>query len=254
MPDLKYDADAERLEAEHTHEAIQERISAEQDHNYLRDAVLGAIDGAVTTFAVVCGVVGGQLHGSVALLLGFANLFADGFSMAVGNFEGTKSEADLIDRARAIESRHIDQVPEAEAREIREIYRQKGFEGEVLDQIVEVVTDDRELWLDTMVTEEWGLSLDAPNPYVAGLVTFGAFCLAGLVPLVPFLFGSLSPDQTFLVSIVATGLTFLIIGLLKGKFTDTPMLQSGALTVLTGGGAAAVAYVVGYLLRGLAGG
>ncbi|MFB6374968.1 MAG: VIT1/CCC1 transporter family protein, partial [Bradymonadaceae bacterium] len=73
MPDLKYDPDRERLEAEHTPDAIRERIAGEQEHSYIRDAVLGAIDGAITTFAIVCGVVGGALPSSVAVVLGFAN-------------------------------------------------------------------------------------------------------------------------------------------------------------------------------------
>jgi VIT1/CCC1 family predicted Fe2+/Mn2+ transporter len=251
MTKLKYDPDDEQLRQEHTDEAIQARIRSGQEHNYLRDGVLGGIDGAVTTFAVVCGVVGGQLPGSVVILLGFANLFADGFSMAVGNFEGTKSERDLVERARDIERRHIQRVPEAEAEEIREIYRQKGFEGEVIEDIVEVICDDEELWVDTMVSEEWKLPLETPSPYRAGLVTFAAFCVAGLVPLVPYFIGALEPTQMFLVSSIATALTFLGIGLLKGKLSDVPMVKSGLSTLLTGGGAAVVAYVVGYLLRGV---
>ena len=251
MANLTYDADRETLESEHTAEAIQERITEGQDHSYIRDAVLGGIDGAVTTFAVVCGVVGGQLPGSVAVLLGFANLLADGFSMAVSNFEGTDSQRDLIDRAHRIEKRHIEEIPEAEVEEIREIYRQKGFGDELLDEIVEVVTGDEKLWVETMVTEEWGLPLESPDPLRAGLVTFAAFCAAGLVPLAPFLFGGLGPTQTFTVSVAATGVTFLGIGLLKGVYTDVPTLRSGVSTLLTGGGAAASAYLVGYLLRGI---
>jgi VIT1/CCC1 family predicted Fe2+/Mn2+ transporter len=251
MPDLEYEADDERLREEHTSEAIRERISQDQTQSYLRDGVLGGIDGAVTTFAVVCGVVGGQLPGSVVILLGFANLFADGFSMAVGNFEGTKSESDLVERARHIERRHIDRVPESETEEIREIYRQKGFEEDLVEDIVEVITDDRELWVDTMVSEEWKLPLQTANPYRAGAVTFGAFCLAGLVPLVPYTLSSLEPSQMFLVSSVATAITFLAIGLIKGRVTNIPVLKSGLSTLLTGGGAAVVAYVVGHLLRGV---
>ncbi|MGM0559053.1 MAG: VIT1/CCC1 transporter family protein [Myxococcota bacterium] len=251
MAKLHYDPDDQRLQEEHTDEAIAARIRAGQEHNYLRDGVLGGIDGAVTTFAVVCGVVGGQLPGSIVILLGFANLFADGFSMAVGNFEGTKSERDLVERARDIERRHIERVPEAEADEIREIYRQKGFEGDVIEDIVEVICSDKELWIDTMVSEEWKLPLDTPNPYRAGLVTFAAFCLAGLVPLVPYFLSALEPTQMFVVSSVATAFTFLGIGLLKGRLSDISMVKSGLSTLLTGGGAAVVAYVVGYLLRGI---
>ena len=255
MPDLKYNADADRLKAEHAQEVIQDRIAQEKDHSYIRDAVLGAIDGAVTTFAVVCGVVGGQLPASVAVLLGFANLFADGFSMAVGNFEGTKSESDMIERAREIEAHHIREVPESEIEEIREIYRQKGFEGSIVDEIAETITSDEELWIDTMVTEEWGLPLESPNPYRAGVVTFGAFVAVGLVPLTPFVFyQSSTVSGMFLTSVIATGIAFFAIGLLKGKYTESPVVQSGVTTFLTGGGAAAVSYLVGYLLRGIAGG
>jgi VIT1/CCC1 family predicted Fe2+/Mn2+ transporter len=254
MPELEYDADEETLHAEHTPEAIRERIEAGQDHNYIRDGVLGAIDGVVTTFAVVCGVVGGDLNASVVVLLGFANLFADGFSMAVSNFEGTKSEQDMIERARRIEERHIEKVPEREVEEIKEIYRQKGFEGELLSDIAEVVTSDEELWVDTMVTEEWGLPLDSPSPYRAGGVTFGAFCLAGVVPLVPFTVMSAPSLTMFAISSVATGIAFLLIGYLKGVYTETSTLRSAVTTLLTGGGAAGVAYLVGYLLRGVAGG
>ncbi|MFB6265104.1 MAG: VIT1/CCC1 transporter family protein [Bradymonadaceae bacterium] len=254
MTDLTYDPDPETLKAEHSKEAIEARVSADKQHSYVRDAVLGAIDGSVTTFAMVCGVMGGQLDGSVAVLLGFAKLFADGFSMAVSNFEGTKSESEIIERAHDIERRHIEEIPDAEVAEVREIYRQKGFDEETIDRIVEVVTEDEELWIETMITEEWQLPLESPNAYWAGGVTFAAFCVAGLVPLVPFVWPGLGPDATFAVSAAATGATFVAIGLVKGKFTDVSMLRSGLTTLLTGGGAAATAYLVGYLLRGLVGG
>ena len=90
------------LEAEHTPAAVAARIAADAKHWYLRDFVYGAIDGSVTTFAIVSGVVGAELSVRVILILGFVNLLADGFSMAVSNYLGTKADHQIVERARAI--------------------------------------------------------------------------------------------------------------------------------------------------------
>jgi VIT1/CCC1 family predicted Fe2+/Mn2+ transporter len=74
----------------------------------IEDFVYGAIDGSVTTFAVVAGVVGAALSPSIILILGFANLFADGFSMAIGNYLGTKSQKEYIEKERKREEWEIE--------------------------------------------------------------------------------------------------------------------------------------------------
>ena len=112
------------------------------------------------------------------------NLLADGFSMAVSNYLGTKADRQLVDKARKIEEHHINVIPEGEKLEIREIFRQKGFEGELLDQIVESVCENRKLWVDTMIQDEWGLSLSGSSPFKAASVTFIAFCIAGAVAII----------------------------------------------------------------------
>ena len=131
--------------------SVRERLAARRQHNYLGDAVLGAIDGCVTTFAVVASAVGAGFSGVVVIVLGLANLLADGFSMAVGNYLGVKSEPERVERARRAEQHHIDGVPEGEREEIRQIFERKGFGGDVLEKIVEGITRDRRLWVDTML-------------------------------------------------------------------------------------------------------
>ena len=145
------------LEHGHHPGEIAERLEKGPKASYLRDLVYGGIDGTVTTFAIMAGVVGADLSAGVVIVLGIANLLADGFSMAAANYSSTKTEIEEYEQIRRMEERHVDLAPEGEREEIRQIFRAKGFEGEALDSAVEVITEHRELWIDTMMTEEHGM-------------------------------------------------------------------------------------------------
>lgn len=237
------------LAQDHRPEVVRSRLESLTRHSYLGDAVLGGIDGCVTTFAVVAGTVGGGFSGAVAIVLGFANLLADGFSMAVSNYQATKSQREFLAKARRTEEKHVELVPDGEREEIRQIFAAKGFSGPVLEEIVTVITGDRKLWIDTMLTEEHGLQLNGPSPLRAGLATFGAFILVGLIPLVPFLIPGLDPHSTFFASSVVTALAFFGIGAAKGVVLERAPLRSGLETFGVGGVAALIAYGVGWWLR-----
>ncbi|HEX3281048.1 MAG TPA: VIT1/CCC1 transporter family protein [Pyrinomonadaceae bacterium] len=237
------------MEHEHTIEAIEDRLSAGPRHNYLRDWIYGGIDGSVTTFAVVTGVVGAQLSPIIIVIMGFANLLADGFSMAASNFLGTKAEHDDMQRLEAIEHRHIELAPEGEREEVRQIFARKGFTGADLDRVVELITSDRERWVQTMLADEYGLPQEARSPWLAALSTFSAFLVCGLAPLVPFLLGMKS---AVLFSTILTGAVFFLIGSVKSRWSSASWWRSGLSTFLVGGIAAALAYAVGLLLKSLA--
>ena len=238
------------MEHEHTVAAIGERLAAGPRHNYLRDWIYGGIDGSVTTFAVVTGVVGAALSPVVIVIMGFANLLADGFSMAASNFLGTKSEHDDMLRLATIEHRHIEVAPEGEREEVRQIFAAKGFDGADLERVVELITSDRDRWVRTMLTEEYGLPLEPRSPWLAALMTFSAFIVCGVVPLVPFLFRM---PNAFGISILLTGTVFFIIGSIKSRWSTIGWWRSGLSTLVVGGIAAALAYAVGVVLRRLAG-
>src|SRR5215203_7022243 len=108
----------DELHQEHTHEAIARRIAAATQHNYLGDFILGAVDGAVTTFAIVAGGAGANLSNGVVLVLGLANVLADGVSMAAGNYLKARSDLQLLERFRRMEEMHIEQIPQGEREEI----------------------------------------------------------------------------------------------------------------------------------------
>ncbi|AMX03802.1 VIT1/CCC1 transporter family protein [Microbulbifer thermotolerans] len=238
---------------EHRRENIARRLQRKPRSQKVSDFVLGAIDGCVTTFAVVSGAFGAGFSPLVILVMGFANLLADGFSMAVSNFEAVDAQRKHLAAARRTEERHIALVPEGEREEIRQIFANKGFSGETLESIVTTITADRELWIETMLTEEYGLGQERVSPLVSALVTFTAFVFIGVVPLTPFLFSSLEQQVQFNISALLAGLMFFVIGMLKSLVYARPVLRSGFSTLLLGGAAAALAFLIGYWLRALFG-
>ena len=238
------------MEHEHSAEAIKRRLAEGPKHNYLRDWIYGGIDGSVTTFAVVSGVAGARLSPWVILVMGFANLFADGFSMAASNYLGTKAEHDDLRRLEAVENRHIDMAPEGEREEVRQIFQQKGFAGEDLRRIVQLITADRGRWVRTMLTEEYGLPHEVRSPWIAALSTFISFFICGLIPLLPYLFDF---THAFVLSLIVTGAIFFAIGSAKSRWSTSSWLRSGVVTLFVGAIAASLAYVAGVVLRTLAG-
>jgi len=236
------------MEHEHSPDAIRKRLDTGPTHNYLRDWIYGGIDGSVTTLAVVTGVAGAQLSNWIILALGFANLFADGFSMAASNYLGTRAEHDDWRRLEQIENRHIELAPDGEREEVRQIFERKGFEGNDLRRIVDLVTADRERWVRTMLTEEYGLPQEVRSPWIAAISTFTAFLICGLVPMLPYLFGT---EHSLAVSVTLTAIVFVTIGSIKSKWSTSSWWNSGLTTLLVGAIAASLAYAAGVIVKRL---
>ena len=217
------------------------------------DFIYGSIDGAVTTFAIVAGVVGASLSPGIILILGFANLFADGFSMAAANYQASKARNEYIEMKRKQEEWEIDNLEEQEKDEIREIYTKKGFKDELLEEIVRIITSRRKVWVDTMMKEELGLIEDEKKPLDSSISTFIGFNLIGLIPLVPFMtfmaIGVEPNSEAFFYSAIFVVSAFFIVGVVKGKIVKKSKISSGIYTLIIGGTAATVAYLVGYGLN-----
>jgi VIT1/CCC1 family predicted Fe2+/Mn2+ transporter len=234
------------LEHDHTAAGIAARLARGPRVSYLRDWIYGGIDGAVTTFAIVAGSIGANLSARVILILGIANLIADGFSMAAANYSGTKAEHDDYDRLRKMEERHIDREPGGETEEIRQIFKAKGYRGEELEQMTALITSRRTVWVETMLAEEHGVSNGLHDPLKSAMATFSAFVVCGAVPLVPFVAGLPASAMT---AAIATGIVFFAIGSAKSKWSTQGWLRSGLETLSIGLAAAGLAWAAGHLLE-----
>lgn len=164
---------------------------------FLGQFVYGAIDGSVTTFAVVAGAAGASLNNKVIIILGIANLVADGFSMGASAYLSAKSQRDLKVR----DNGHHDH-------------------GE--------------------------------TPISDGMATFMAFVVVGFIPVLVYVLAELvglgASDNLFPIAAFITGATFMSIGILKASITKTNPLVEGLETLLLGGIAATLAYVLGNVL------
>lgn len=244
-----------RLAAEHTPEAIRRRLARGPAASHLRDLVYGAVDGIVTTFAVVAGVAGAGMPARVVVVLGVANLAADGFSMAVSNVLGQRAEQQRQQRLRREEERHIAAVPAGEREEVRQLLAPWRLRPDLVNAVVDAVTADRERWAALMMQLEHGVAPVSVRPLRAGAATFAAFVVVGAVPLVPFL-ADLLPGVTvtgaYAWSTAATAAAFAAVGMAKGAVVERSWWRSGLETLAVGGTAAALAYAAGVVLGGLA--
>jgi VIT1/CCC1 family predicted Fe2+/Mn2+ transporter len=216
---------------------------------YIGDFVYGANDGIITTFAVVSAVTGAALSPGIVVIVGISNLLADGFSMAAGDYLAVSSNKQYRERRmREVEDR-IDDEPEQGEQRVREIYRHRGFTGKLLDRVVEKITNKKRVWRDTIIEQEDLVSEDE-SPAKKGFATFCAFVLAGFMPLLPYAF-AITP--MFTTSITLTGITLFTVGALRTYITEVRWWRSGFEVLLVGALAAAVAYTVGNVLKGLGG-
>lgn len=242
-----------QLAADHEPEAVRKRLTTPVKASTLPDAVLGGIDGCVTTFAVVSGAFGAGFSPQVALVLGLANLLADGFSMAVSNYEAGQAHLEEIASAERTEREHIKFVPEGEREEIRQLFRSKGLEGDLLEQVVYVLCRNPEVWVSTMIREEYGLSSVGLSPLRSAMTTFVAFLLVGMVPLLPYAMPDLEVTTRFFASLALAGGVFLSIGMLKSLVYGLRPWRSGLRTLIMGAAAAGLAFGAGSLVQSLPG-
>jgi VIT1/CCC1 family predicted Fe2+/Mn2+ transporter len=223
---------------------------------YIKSMVYGGLDGIVTTFAVVAGVAGASLSAGIVLIMGFANLVADGLSMAIGDLLSTRAEQEYNRAEREREAWEVENYPEGEKREMVELYTARGMDPGDAEAVTEVLARNKQAWVSVMMAEELGIVESEESPWKHALATFLSFALFGFIPVAAYVGARFLPalaSRTFALSIALTAITLFVLGALKSRFTRRNWAASGAEMLAVGGLAAGAAYGIGLLLSRLAG-
>lgn len=221
---------------------------------YLGEFVYGGIDGSVTTFAVVAGSAGGGLDTKVVLILGIANMLADGLSMGIGSYLSTKSEMENFKRLKGEVSKDYARDKSKVMNIVDGVYAAFGFEGKLKDDVVAKIVENEEVAVDTVLKYEHEEIFPSAHPVWNGIMTYAAFVLIGLIPLLTYIFQGafgLGDDQLFPLSCLFTSIGFIFIGVLKSVLTEEKMWKAVVETLFLGGVAALVSFYVGDILAKL---
>ena len=231
--------------------------------DYLKAMVFGALDGIVTTFSVVSGVSGAEYDSDVVLVLGMANLLADGLSMGVGEWVSGKAAIDFMRAERDREEWELENAPDVERQEMIDLYVARGISPHDARTVVDILFSDKDVATNVMMREELGYNLDDEHrsPFRQGLIMYLAFVVAGSVPLLSFaisraFFASSATRATnFAISCALTAITLFALGAIKQRIAlmgnALSMLKGGCIMLGNGGLSAAVAYGVGAGLTAL---
>ena len=235
------------------HQAEEKHTTAQG--KYLKSIIYGGLDGTITTFAAAAGIAGASLSPGIVLIVGLANLLADGLSMSIGDYLSSKSEAEYQAAERAREKWEVENYPEGEKLELEEIYMDRGMSKEDAKAAVEIIAKDKKAWVDTMMIEELGIIPSDESPFANAISTFISFALFGFIPIAGYVLALFIPSLDsirFQLACVLTGITLFTLGALKTILTGKNWFKSGLEMLLVGGVAASAAYLVGLLLGGLA--
>lgn len=214
----------------------------------VRDVILGVSDGLTVPFALAAGLSGAVTSNFIVFIAGVAEMLAGGIAMGLGGYLSEKSHAEIYRKELERENREVDEVPELERREVRDIWKARGYAGAELDQLVDAIIKDRRRWVEFMMREELGLlEPRASGAYKTSLTIGMSYIVGALVPLFPFLI-PLTIHQALLLSSVTTLSALFLVGVFKSRFTGAAWWRSGLETTLIGAAAAGAAYVLVRLL------
>ncbi|HEU5220438.1 MAG TPA: VIT1/CCC1 transporter family protein [Candidatus Nitrosotalea sp.] len=222
----------------------------QKESSSIRDFVFGFGDGINTSLGLVAGVGGAEVSSNIIILAAIVAMFTGAKAMAVQNYLAVKSQRQILDSEIKREKWEMDNVPEAERREIEDVYKAKGFTGQDLEKIVNKITSDKKVWLDTMLTEELKLNLEiVGSPLKSAFRMFGAFLVGGILPIIPYFF--LSGFVPLFVAIGVSLSASFVIGAIKSRIANISMLRGGLEMAGLGTGIALIGYGIGSELGSL---
>jgi predicted membrane protein (TIGR00267 family) len=217
--------------------------------NWLYDVILGGQDGLVNILGIILGVIAGGGSTTVLLATGFAAAITESISMGAVGYTSALSQRDYYRAQRAREATRISQDPEAEREEVRTLYTQMGFAGVLLDEVVDTITANRDVWISTVVEEEMHVQqVQTPSIMRSAVVITIATLIGHMIPLLPFVW--LPRSGALITAIILAALVLFGVGVYSALTLVGDWRKQGAQMVVIGLGAAAVGFAVGRLFGG----
>ena len=221
----------------------------------LSDVILGGQDGLVNTLGVILGLAAASSDFRIIVAGGLAGAIAEAVSMGAVGYTSKVAERDFYISELNREKNEIENMPREEEQEIRDIYEKKGFQGQLLEDVVQVITSNEKVWLETMMQEELNLTpMDAKRPFKSALLIGATSFLGAIIPLVPFaLFYFLAIRFAGDVNVAVfwalgvSALTLFAAGAVKSRLTVGRWYRSGLQMLVIGILSALSGYVIGML-------
>lgn len=215
-----------------------------KESSSIRDFVFGFGDGVNTSLGIAAGVGGADASSNIIILAALVAMFTGAKAMAVQNYLAVKSHRELLKSEIDREIWEIENKPEDERQEIEDIYKAKGFSGKDLEMIVNKITSDKKVWLDTMLNEELNLNLEiVGHPLKSALRMFVSFLVGGILPIIPFFFA-----EGYVPLFIAIGIslsTSFVVGAVKSKMAQTSIIKGGIEMAGLGTGIALIGFGIG---------
>ncbi|OGK25856.1 hypothetical protein A2954_01095 [Candidatus Roizmanbacteria bacterium RIFCSPLOWO2_01_FULL_37_12] len=241
-----------QIKSTHSKEAVHDDIHHEEAHLRgfnLPEIILGGQDGLVNVLGVILGVAAATSSNQIVLVAGLAATFAESISMAAVAYTSKIAEADYYQSELERETWEIQHIPDGEKEEIKALYENYGFKGKVLDEIVEKITSNKDVWLKVMMEQELKLEpVDRKNAFSAGIIVGISALIGSFVPLFPFFFLPIKP--AIAIALIFSAVALFIVGFYKAKKTiGRNLVKQGIEMMLIGMISAFVGYFIGSLFK-----
>ncbi|MDQ6927432.1 MAG: VIT1/CCC1 transporter family protein [Actinomycetota bacterium] len=212
-----------------------------------RAAVFGVSDGLVSNVALILGVAGAHPAAGVVRLAGLAGLIGGAVSMAAGEYISMKAQAELLERELEMERIELRRRPEGERRELIDIYRSRGIEPRIAEELATAMMRNPEMALETHAREELGIDPNSlGSPVAAAVSSFLCFAAGALLPLLPWFFSAGS--GALVVSVILGLVASLAVGAALAGFTGRSVAWSAGRQLLVSAVPAAITYGLGSLV------
>lgn len=215
---------------------------------FISDIVIGMSDGLTVPFALAAGLSAAVSSNSIIITAGIAEIIAGCIAMGLGGYLAGKTEQEHYESELKREYLEVENVPEKEKEEVKEIFAEYGLDNNAQQLIVDQMIKNKDHWVDFMMKFELGLEKPDVNRARNSALTIGfSYCVGGMLPLSAYFFTSM-PQDGLILSAVLTTICLFVFGYFKSKVTGQPPIKGALKVTAIGLIAAGAAFLIARLI------